>query len=457
LKEGRKMSEEKKWEIQEGVVVGDRYKIGKEIGRGGMGVVYRGLDQRLGREVAVKFLLPEYVTDVEAILRFGREALAAGKLGHENICDVRDKGSTDERVPYIVMELLQGEPLSAVLERERRIEVERAVDILSQVLSALIAVHAKEIVHRDLKPENIFLVVGADGRERVKILDFGISKHLDRSGEMRLTKTGFALGSPFYMSPEQARGRRDIDYRTDLWSIGAVFFEMLTGERPFDGENYNEVLGNILTNKAPDPKDIAPDIPDELAEVLRRALAWDLDKRFVTAAEFATTLLGDTSRKAENVVEGDDEESGSKEEDTTVIEDEIELLFKRDPRQSFFIFAVAVSIVAGAIFGWWFFFPPDLIPPSIADGVAEDDGDQTGGDAAIDADVGAAEAPSVTVIADGGAEEKAPAKIRPRRREKKSSPAPADGGGIKLLLFPPPPAKGGIRLLPPPQQRDGGG
>lgn len=286
------------WSVPQGAVVGDRYEIGHEIGRGGMGVVYRGFDKTLQRNVAVKFLEPEHIKDEEAVSRFQREALSAGMIGHENICDVRDLGPIDNGAPYIVMELLQGESLSATLDREASLPADRAVEIVLQMLSALEAAHIAGIVHRDLKPENIFLATGSGGRSRVKLLDFGISKYLGNKLEGRLTKTGFVMGSPFYMSPEQARGRQDVDHRTDIWSVGVVLFELLIGSLPYDGENYNEVMARIITERPPDPKVLNPAISDALADVVLKALSEDPDDRFADAVEFASALVGATGRTA---------------------------------------------------------------------------------------------------------------------------------------------------------------
>ncbi len=284
------------WFLPEGQLVSERYEIRSEIGRGGMGVVYHGFDQNLQREVAIKFLDPEHSTNEEAVSRFQREAISAGRIGHENICDVRDRGTTADGAPYIVMELLEGESISQVLEREGKLDIDRAIEIVVQVLSGLEAAHQAGIIHRDLKPENIFLAQSVGGRERVKLLDFGISKYLGEATELRLTKTGYVMGSPYYMSPEQAKGRADIDHRTDIWSVGVVLFEMLTGALPFGGENYNEVMINIVTVEPPDPVGLNPEIPRELGDVILRALAEEPEQRFDNASDFASALAEATGR-----------------------------------------------------------------------------------------------------------------------------------------------------------------
>ncbi len=284
------------WTPKQGQVVGDRYELRDVIGTGGMGVVYAGFDRRLQRPVAVKFLNPTAAADGAALQRFQREALAAGRIGHENICDVRDLGTTEQGAPYIIMELLDGAPLSDQLLAEGRLSPEDAVSILVQVLAALDAAHAAGIVHRDLKPENIFLAESNSGEQRVKIVDFGISKALGDITDLRLTETGIVVGSPYYMSPEQARGRQDVDGRSDLWSVGVILYELLTGQLPFMGDNYNEVMIRIVTEEPRPPSELLPDIPKSLERVIMRALTKDRDERFGSARELAVALSTDSVR-----------------------------------------------------------------------------------------------------------------------------------------------------------------
>ena len=277
-----------------GDLVGGRYEILGELGKGAMGVVFRARDKNLDRLVAIKFLSPELAGSEEAVARFGIEALAAGRIGHEGICDVRDRGVAGG--PYIVMELLEGESLANVLERDGRVELGRAVEIILHVLAALDAAHQAGIVHRDIKPENIFLcrrLVG--GGERVKIIDFGIAlvRNGD-AGESRLTKTGFVMGSPCYMSPEQVRGSKNTDHRADIWGVGVVLYEMLVGRAPFDGESYNDVMINIVTKDVLDPRDINPEISREVAETILKALEktrWNKNKAAQLLQMNRTTLV----------------------------------------------------------------------------------------------------------------------------------------------------------------------
>lgn len=278
------------WVPDQGELIDDRYQLREVIGRGGMGVVYAAVDTKLMRPVALKFLDPDLVGNAEAVGRFQREALTAGRIGHENICDVRDMGTTDEKAPYIVMELLEGQPLSRRFVDASRIPPMEAVEIVLQILSALDAAHEAGVIHRDLKPENVFLTTGGSDQLRVKLVDFGISKFLGEPGDLRLTKTGVVMGSPYYMSPEQARGQGDVDQRSDLWAVGIILFEMLIGDLPFMGANYNEVMIRIVTERLPTPRDLFPDLPRSIEAVLIKALAKNRDKRFSTARAFAHTL-----------------------------------------------------------------------------------------------------------------------------------------------------------------------
>ncbi len=278
------------WVPSQGQLINKRYELLGQIGRGGMGVVHAGFDIKLERPVALKFLDPDFVGNAEALGRFELEALSAGRVDHENICDIRDMGTTTNGVPYIVMELLEGQPLSRLLSNESVLPPRLAVEISMQILGALDAAHDAGIVHRDLKPENVFLTTGAGGRLRVKIVDFGISKFMGEGGDLRLTKTGVVMGSPYYMSPEQARGCEDIDQRSDLWSVGVILFEALTGRLPFVGANYNDVMVKILTESPPRIREYRPGLSEGLDAVVYHALSRQRSDRFSMAQEFAAAL-----------------------------------------------------------------------------------------------------------------------------------------------------------------------
>lgn len=277
------------WEMPRGHLIEGRYVLVKRIGFGGMGAVYEAFDSKLERPVAIKFLDTDLVSDEESITRFQREAHAAGRIGHENICDVRDRGTSDG-VPYIVMELLEGETLQELLSREEVLPAGRIAPVILGVLSALGAAHQVDIIHRDLKPDNIFLDRSQDKKTRVKLLDFGISKFLDDANSLSLTQTGNVIGTPWYMSPEQAFGRRDIDHRSDLWSAGVVLYEALTGEVPFRAPNYNELLLKVIRETPRPPRELKPTIRPQLEEVVLTALRKDRKDRFDSAASFARAL-----------------------------------------------------------------------------------------------------------------------------------------------------------------------
>ena len=268
-----------------GLTIDQKYQVEDMIGRGGMGVVYRAEHVALGRKVAVKVLLRGHEAGTDAKKRFDREARAAGRLGHPNIVQVFDLGALPDGSPYLVMELLEGEPLSSRLGIEGALPVADACEIVAEVLSALEAAHQGGIIHRDLKPDNVFL----SRHGGVKLLDFGISKHTDET--LSLTQTGAILGTPYYLAPEQARGERGLDGRVDVWAAGVLLYECLTGVRPFVGDNYNQLLSRILTSRPAPPSRVRPSIPAELEGVVLRALAFDPADRFASAAEMRAALL----------------------------------------------------------------------------------------------------------------------------------------------------------------------
>lgn len=276
--------------LSEGDVIAERYMLVRELGRGGMGCVFEAFDQRLKRPVALKFLNHKSLEDSKQVSRFQREALAAGRIRHGSICDVRDLGEIDEGTPFIVMELLEGISLEQLFREETRLDVARAGRLVLQTLSGLWAAHQAGIVHRDLKPGNLFVTRDVEGLERIKILDFGLSKFLSESVGERLTHSGIVMGTPLFMSPEQAGGSADIDHRTDIWSVGVVLYEILTGKTPFDGQNYNEILVKIIMEAPASPKIRAPNISDEIEAVVFKALTKNREERYQSALEFGMAL-----------------------------------------------------------------------------------------------------------------------------------------------------------------------
>ena len=265
------------------------YQIAGVIGEGGMGAVYRAKDTRLGRDVAIKVLTNVTFSDRERLLRFEQEARATGMLNHPNLLTVYDVGRDTDGNPFLVTELLEGETLSSRLQRGP-LSPRKAVDAATQMAQGLAAAHEKGIVHRDLKPDNVFLT--RDGR--LKILDFGIAK-LTRAGvdgptfETAATEPGMVMGTVGYMSPEQVRGEA-VDHRSDIFSLGTIFFEMLTGTRAFKRNSAVETLAAILKEDPPDLTEVLPTAPQPLERLLRRCLEKDREHRFQTARDLGFNL-----------------------------------------------------------------------------------------------------------------------------------------------------------------------
>lgn len=274
--------------LDPGTILSDKYELLGVLGKGGMGVVYSGRHIKLGRRVAIKTLIGDGRLDSAACVRFEREARAAATLKSRFVASVEDVAALPDGAPYMVMELLEGTPLDVELEQRGRLGVGEAVDFILQACSALHEAHRANIVHRDIKPANLF--IASEGSERiVKVLDFGISKFAD-GDEKRVTQTGLVLGTPMFMSPEQIRSSKTVDHRTDVWSIGVVLYEALTGRPPFDGENAASVIAAITADEPTSPHEIEADIPLELSDAVLKALAKWPDKRFATIADFADAI-----------------------------------------------------------------------------------------------------------------------------------------------------------------------
>ncbi len=274
-----------------GATVWDKYRIDKLIGRGGMGAVYQATNTAIGKRVALKFLDRDATRDLDAVARFQREAQAASAVESAHIVQIFDAGRSEQDRPFLVMELLQGEDLRVRLRRDKRLELAEVVHIAGQVLRALDRAHDAGIVHRDLKPDNVFLCHRDDDPMFVKLVDFGISKVAPKTATAdTLTRRGTVLGTAFYMSPEQAQAFRDIDGRSDLFSLGSIMFEALAGRPPHVGTAYEAILIAICTKDAPDIRTFAPEVPEPVAQVIARALERDRDKRFQSAIEFYEAL-----------------------------------------------------------------------------------------------------------------------------------------------------------------------
>ncbi len=264
-----------------------RFKLVRELGRGGMGAVWLAEHTGLDILCAIKLIDPRQRDSKELKARFEREAKAAAQLRSRNVVRILDYGVW-RHVPYIAMEYLEGEDLGVRLQRVLRLSPAATFEIVAQVARALTKAHAAGIVHRDLKPENIFMVV-EDDVELAKVLDFGIATRPDLRLEDGQTKTGNLVGTPFYMSPEQARGTK-VDHRSDLWSLGVVAYECLTGSRPFVGEGLGDVIGKVIYEAQPTPSKIATDLPPSFDEWWFRAVARDADDRFQSADELTEAL-----------------------------------------------------------------------------------------------------------------------------------------------------------------------
>jgi serine/threonine protein kinase len=275
-----------------GRLVDARYRVERLIGRGGVGAVYEATELVTGRRVAVKLVEAQHGADENIASRFAREAKAASAVVSDHIVRVLDSGRHDGR-PFLVMELLVGEDLGARLRRDRRISIDDMAHVVAQILRGLVGAHAAGIVHRDLKPDNILLVERGADRAFVKIVDFGTSKIQPLSGKtapLSLTRRGVAVGTPLYMSPEQAEARSDVDERSDLYSVGALAFECLTGRPPHVGETDDEVIAAICTRDAPPVRDLAPATPGAIAAFVDKALARNREARFSSAREMLDAL-----------------------------------------------------------------------------------------------------------------------------------------------------------------------
>ncbi len=273
-----------------GSIVAGKYRLIRVLGRGGMGIVFEAEHTMTLRRVAVKVLHAHHRQTGDAAKRFLNEAQAAGRMIHPNIVEVLDAGEDSDQSLYIVLELLHGYDLATLLMRKRQLDVADTITIVAQVLQALAVAHSQGIVHRDIKPENIYLTQASTGDQVVKILDFGISKAMNPGGSQALnvTQTNTTVGTPHYMSPEQARGERTLDTRADLWAVGVVLYECLAGKVPFDGETYNDQIVKVITE--PHPPLSQFDVPYELSQIVDRALEKDRSRRYLKAADMLADI-----------------------------------------------------------------------------------------------------------------------------------------------------------------------
>jgi eukaryotic-like serine/threonine-protein kinase len=275
--------------IWPGQLIAGKYRVEGAIGEGGMGIVLRAKHLDLDRVVAIKVMRPELAENPEVVERMLLEARAAAMLRSEHVARVLDIGRLESGTPYIVMEHLEGDDLYVLLARHRRLPLDQAVDFVAQACEAVAEAHARGIVHRDLKPENLFLTTSADGEPCVKVLDFGISKQRDVQRE-HFTNPSTALGSPNYMAPEQMRARGPVDPRADVWSLGAVLYELVTGRQPFHAEGLAAVCMSVMLDAPVPPSQRDPELPAGIDRVVLRCLEKEPEARYQSVAELASAL-----------------------------------------------------------------------------------------------------------------------------------------------------------------------
>jgi len=281
--------------LAEGTQFG-RYAILRRIGIGAMAEVYEAIHLGLKKPVALKILRPHMADNPDVRARFLREGEAASRIHHPNVVDITDVGVQDD-LAYLVMALLEGETLEQRLLRDSSLSVHRAVDLILPVVAAVGAGHDKGVIHRDLKPENIFLARTRDGKVQPKLLDFGVSK-LIVHGVPAVTVTTGVLGTPHYMSPEQAKGRRELDGRSDQYSVAVVLYECVTGQMPYDGDTLFELIQELASGHFKPPRAVRPDLPEEFEQIILRAAALEPADRYETMDAFGRALLPFASPKA---------------------------------------------------------------------------------------------------------------------------------------------------------------
>ncbi len=277
--------------VKVGEILAQKYRVDRVLGVGGMGVVVAATHLQLDQKVALKFMLREAFANQDALARFQREARAVVKLKSEHVARVSDTGTFDNGSPYIVMEFLDGSDLAGELERHGSLSIADVAEYVIQACDALAEAHALGIVHRDLKPANLFLARRADGSPIVKVLDFGISKASPLSeGGAELTKTASMMGSPLYMSPEQIRSSKDVDARTDVWSLGVIMYQLLAGAVPFNSDTMGGLLSQIMIDSPRPLQQVRADLPEQVYALVTRCLEKALEARCQHVAEIAIAL-----------------------------------------------------------------------------------------------------------------------------------------------------------------------
>jgi serine/threonine-protein kinase len=279
--------------LSTGDIIDGKYRIVRLLGEGGMGAVYEGENTRIHRRVAIKVLHSGVAEQGEAVARFEREAQAAGRIGSEHIVEVLDLGTLPGGDRYLVMEYLDGEGLGGRIKTKGSLTPGELCPIAHQLMEGLAAAHGAGIIHRDLKPDNVFLLRNRGGQaDFVKLLDFGISKFNQLSGDsgFSMTRTGAVMGTPYYMAPEQAKGSREMDHRVDLYAAGVILYEALTGQVPFNADTFNELLFKIVLEEPQPLEKMNPNVDPGFAAIVTKAMARDPAHRFQSARDFQAAL-----------------------------------------------------------------------------------------------------------------------------------------------------------------------
>jgi serine/threonine protein kinase len=292
--------------VREGQVLAGKYRVERVLGVGGMGVVVAATHVQLDEKVAIKFLLPAMLSNQEVVGRFAREARAAVKIKSEHVARISDVGMLDNGAPYMVMEFLEGVDLAVWLQKQGPLPLAQAVDFVLQACVGVASAHGIGIVHRDLKPANLFCLRGNDGQFIIKVLDFGISKVTNPSGPETggsMTHTAAVMGSPFYMSPEQMVSTKDVDARTDIWALGVVLYELLTGTTPFASGSFAEIAIKVATGSFAPLRSLRPDAKPGLDVVISKCLEKDKGRRYGNVAELALALTDFGSVRSRGSIE----------------------------------------------------------------------------------------------------------------------------------------------------------
>ncbi|MEZ4364977.1 MAG: serine/threonine-protein kinase [Kofleriaceae bacterium] len=273
--------------VEPGQILLGKYRVDQILGQGGMGVVAQATHLALGERVAIKFLRSDMVADEPTLARFLREAQSAAKLKCEFVAHTTDVGLLESGAPYMVMEFLEGEDVAQAIKERGALHPSFAIDLVLQACVALAEAHSLGIVHRDIKPTNLFITWRPDGGAQLKVLDFGISKVVAGGEELSLTSTMSLLGTPAYMAPEQMRSARDVDSRSDIWSLGTVLFEMVEGQRPFYAETFTEMCVRVISDP---PAPLTVELPPGLADVIHRCLEKEPSARYYSIGDLAAEL-----------------------------------------------------------------------------------------------------------------------------------------------------------------------